>query len=62
MLTEATANIVTLLALIAIVHFAVTAVIARKLTRDELAEGGVKGVGSANFNGQPANDSVRKAA
>ena len=62
MLTEATANIVTLLALIAVVHFAVTAVIARKLTRGELAEGGVKSIGGANFNGQPANDSVRKAA
>lgn len=61
MLTEATASIVTLLALIAMVHFAVTAVIARKLTRDELAEG-THGAGSANFNGQPANDQLRKAA
>lgn len=62
MLTETTANVVTLLALIAIVHFAVTAVIARKLTRDELAGGSAKAVGSANFNGQPANDTIRKAA
>ncbi|WP_158046714.1 hypothetical protein [Skermanella pratensis] len=61
MLTEATANVVTLLVLIAIVHFAVTTVIARKLTRDEQAEG-AGSTGSANFQGQPANDQLRKAA
>ncbi|EWY37610.1 hypothetical protein N825_17190 [Skermanella stibiiresistens SB22] len=61
MLSEATTQVVTLIALIAIVHFAVTAIIARKLTQDELAQdaGAAKDQG---FSGQPANDRLRKAA
>ncbi|GEO41512.1 hypothetical protein GGE65_005646 [Skermanella aerolata] len=62
MLTEATVNIVTLLALIAIVHFAVTAIIARKLTRDELNADAVEKTRTVSFNQGAANDGFRKAA
>jgi cell division protein FtsL len=62
MMTEATVNIVTLLALIAIVHFAVTAIIARKLTRDELnAEAGDK-TSTVTFSRSAANHGFRNAA
>jgi hypothetical protein len=65
MMTEATLNVVTLLALIAIVHFAVTAIIARKLTSDELAAEAVEAaekIGSVKFGRSAANDGFRKAA
>jgi hypothetical protein len=62
MLTEATLNVVTLLALIAIVHFAVTAIIARKLTRDELAAEAAENIQAVKFNRTAANDGFRAAA
>ena len=62
MMTEATLNIVTLLALIAIVHFAVTAIIARKLTSDELASEAAEKIRSVKFNRTAANDRFRNAA
>jgi hypothetical protein len=62
MMTEATANVVTLLALIAIVHFAVTAIIARKLTRDELAAEAAEKIQRVKFSSAPANDGFRNAA
>ena len=62
MLTEATLNVVTLLALIAIVHFAVTAIIARKLTRDELAAEAAEKLQGVKFNRTAANDGFRAAA
>ena len=65
MMTEATVNVVTLLALIAIVHFAVTAIIARKLTSDELASEAAEAaekIQGVNFNRTAANDRFRKAA
>ncbi len=65
MMTEATLNVVTLLALIAIVHFAVTAIIARKLTSDELASeaaDAAEKIRSVKFNRTAANDRFRKAA
>jgi len=62
MMTEATLNVVTLLALIAIVHFAVTAIIARKLTRDELATKAAEKIQAVKFNRTPANDGFRNAA
>jgi hypothetical protein len=62
MLTEATLNVVTLLALIAIVHFAVTAIIARKLTRDELAAEAAEKIQRVKFGSPPANDRFRNAA
>ena len=62
MMTEATLNVVTLLALIAIVHFAVTAIIARKLTRDELAAEAAEKIQGVKFNRTAANDGFRNAA
>lgn len=62
MMTEATLNVVTLLALIAIVHFAVTAIIARKLTRDELNAEAAKKTRIVSFNQGAANDGFRNAA
>ena len=65
MMTEATLNVVTLLALIAIVHFAVTAIIARKLTSDELASEAAEAaekIRSVKFNRTAANDGFRNAA
>jgi hypothetical protein len=62
MMTEATLNVVTLLALIAIVHFAVTAIIARKLTRDELAAEAAEKIQAVRFGSTPANDGFRNAA
>ena len=62
MMTEATLNVVTLLALIAIVHFAITAIIARKLTSDELASEAAEKIQGVNFNRTAANDRFRKAA
>jgi hypothetical protein len=62
MLSEATTQVVTLIALIAIVHFAVTAIIARKLTQDELAQDAAGAAKDRSFSGQPANDRLRKAA
>jgi cell division protein FtsL len=62
MMTEATVNVVTLLALIAIVHFAVTAIIARKLTRDELAAEAAEKLQGVKFNRTAANDGFRTAA
>ena len=64
MMTEATLNVVTLLALIAIVHFAVTAIIARKLTSDELLEAAeaAEKIRSVKFNRTAANDRFRNAA
>jgi cell division protein FtsL len=62
MMTEATLNVVTLLALIAIVHFAVTAIIARKLTRDELAAEAAEKIQRVKFGSAPANDRFRNAA
>jgi cell division protein FtsL len=62
MMTEATANIVTLLALIAIVHFAVTAIIARKLTRDELNAEAAEKTSTVSFSRNAANDGFRNAA
>jgi hypothetical protein len=62
MMTEATLNIVTLLALIAIVHFAVTAIIARKLTRDELAAEAAEKLQGVKFNRTAANNGFRTAA
>jgi hypothetical protein len=53
---------VTLLALIAIVHFAVTAIIARKLTRDELAAEAAEKIQAVKFNRTAANDGFRAAA
>jgi hypothetical protein len=62
MLSEATVNIVTLLALIAIVHFAVTAIIARKLTRDELNADVADKTSTVTFSRSAANDGFRNAA
>jgi hypothetical protein len=62
MMTEATVNIVTLLALIAIVHFAVTAIIARKLTRDELNAEAAEKAQTVTFSRDAANDGFRNAA
>jgi hypothetical protein len=62
MLTEATLNVVTLLALIAITHFAVTAIIARKLTRDELAAEAAEKIQAVKFTRTAANDGFRTAA
>jgi hypothetical protein len=53
---------VTLLALIAIVHFAVTAIIARKLTRDELNAEAAEKTGTVTFSRSAANDGFRNAA
>jgi len=62
MMTEATLNVVTLLAVIAIVHFAVTAIIARKLTRDELAAEAAEKIKAVKFDRTAANDGFRNAA
>jgi hypothetical protein len=62
MMTEATLNVVTLLALLAIVHFAVTAIIARKLTSDELAAEAAKKIQGVKFDRTPATDRFRNAA
>jgi hypothetical protein len=65
MMTEASLNVVTLLALIAIIHFAVTAIIARKLTSDELATEAAeaaKKIRGVKFNRTAANDRFRNAA
>jgi hypothetical protein len=62
MMTEATLNVVTLLAVIAIVHFAVTAIIARKLTRDELAAEAAEKFQAVKFDRTAANDGFRNAA
>jgi len=62
MMTEATVNVVTLLAVIAIVHFAVTAIIARKLTRDELAAEAAEKIQAVKFDRTAANDGLRNAA
>ena len=62
MLSEATLNVVTLLAVIAIVHFAVTAIIARKLTRDELAAEAAEKIQAVKFDRTAANDGFRNAA